>query len=401
MTSVKIKFRPSTIDGKEGILYFQVIHRRVVRQIITDYHLYETEWDATDEWLRMDGPRTAYLRSVEERILWDQDRLQRVVRQLDGGMVGYHVRDVVTAYQKLTEASSLFSFMKKIIDELRDEGRIRSAEAYQATLSSFRQFREETDLPVDAITGELIKRYEAYLKKRMVSMNTVSFYMRILRATYNRSVEEGLTEQRWPFRNVYTGIEKTRKRALPVRTIKKLRQLDLGGKPSQAFARDLFLFSFFTRGMSFVDMAFLKKSDLKYGVLTYRRRKTGQLLTIKWERCMEEIVRRYPNKKTDYLLPLILSDGDEWRQYRNALHLTNYYLKQISEQMQLEYPITMYVARHSWASAAKTKKIPISVISQGLGHDSQTTTQIYLAALEASVVDKANRLVIGMLGSEC
>ena len=158
-----------------------------------------------------------------------------------------------------------------------------------------------------------------------------------------------------------------------------------------------FLFSFFTRGMSFVDMAFLRKTDIKNGVLTYRRRKTGQLLTIRWEPCMEEIVRRHPNKHNGYLLPIITSHDDEWRQYRNGLHLVNYHLRRISQRLGMEQRLTMYVARHSWASAAKAKQIPISVISQGLGHDSQLTTQIYLAALEASVVDNANRQIIKLV----
>lgn len=69
----------------------------------------------------------------------------------------------------------------------------------------------------------------------------------------------------------------------------------------------------------------------------------------------------------------------------------------LAGQIGLEQPLTMYVARHSWATAAKMKQIPLSVISQGLGHNSQVTTQIYLAALEASVVDKANRQIISLV----
>ena len=153
-------------------------------------------------------------------------------------------------------------------------------------------------------------------------------------------------------------------------------------KPSLDFARDMFLFSFYTRGMSFVDMAYLKKTDLQNGILTYRRRKTGQELSIKWEKCMAEIIAKYPENKTDFF---------------NALHLVNYHLKDLSEMLQLQRPLTMYVARHSWASAAKAKNVPLSVISEGMGHDSEATTQIYLASLETSVVDKANKMILGLL----
>ena len=149
--------------------------------------------------------------------------------------------------------------------------------------------------------------------------------------------------------------------------------------------------------MSFVDMAYLKKKDLQNGILTYRRRKTGQQLTIKWEKCMEEILGKYPTNATDYLLPIITLMGNERRQYANALHLVNKNLKTLSERLNLPRSLTMYVARHSWASAAKAKNVPVSVISEGMGHDSEATTQIYLASLETSVVDKANKMILSLL----
>ena len=117
--------------------------------------------------------------------------------------------------------------------------------------------------------------------------------MRNLRAVYNQAVEKDLVKQCNPFRHVYTGIAKTLKRALPLKTLQQIKNLNLENTPSLEFARDMFLFSFYTRGMSFIDMAFLKTDDIKYGTLYYRRHKTGQMLQIKWERCMQEIVDKY------------------------------------------------------------------------------------------------------------
>ena len=228
-------------------------------------------------------------------------------------------------------------------------------------------------------------------------MNTISFYMRILRAVYNRAVEKKLVEQNHPFRHVYTGIDKTVKRAVHIKVIKALKALDLSLRPSLEFARDMFLFSFFTRGMSFIDMAYLQKKDLQNGFLTYRRRKTGQQLTIRWEKCMAELVAKYQTDRTDYLLPIITHAGEERKQYINTLHVVNGHLKKLSTMLQLSHPLTMYVARHSWASVAKLKRVPISVISEGMGHDSEATTQIYLASLETTAVDKANKMILGLL----
>ena len=397
MTSIKIKFRPSTVDGKEGGIYFQIIHNRVVRQLNTDYKVFAEEWDAESESVVINVNRFNFLLGIQERLSWDVVRLEKVVRTLDIERRRFTADDVITMFHKLTKESSLFTFMQGVIAQLKQLGKIRTSETYTATLKSFMAFRESQDVPLDGISSDMMLLYEAHLKARDVRMNTISFYMRNLRAVYNRAVEKGLTPQNNPFRHVYTGVDKTIKRAIPIKEIKALKELDLSLKPSLNFARDMFMFSFYTRGMSFIDMAYLKKSDLQNGILTYRRRKTGQQLSINWEKCMEDIVSKYAQNQTDYLLPIIKETVNERRQYDNALHLVNYHLKDLSSLLKLQRPLTMYVARHSWASAAKAKNIPLSVISEGMGHDSEATTQIYLASLETSVVDKANKMILGLL----
>ncbi len=408
------------VDGKEGGLYFQIIHNRVVRQLNTDYKAFAGEWDAESESVVVNGNRSNLLLGIQERLAWDVARLEKVVRSLETERRRFTADDVITMFHKLTKESSLFTFMHGVIAQLKQLGKVRTSETYTATLKSFMAFRDEQDVPLDGISSDMMLMYEAHLKARGVRMNTISFYMRNLRAVYNRAVEKGLTQPNNPFRHVYTGVDKTVKRAIPIKAIKALKELDLSMKPSLDFARDMFLFSFYTRGMSFVDIAYLKKTDLQNGILTYRRRKTGQELSIKWEKCMAEIIAKYPENKTDYLLPIIKEEGNgrnsvshqaclngrvvtdegkanERRQYDNTLHLVNYRLKELSTMLKLQRPLTMYVARHSWASAAKSKNVPLSVISEGMGHDSEATTQIYLASLETSVVDKANKMILGLL----
>ena len=397
MTSIKVKFRPSTVDGKEGGLYFQIIHNRVVWQLKTDYKVRVEEWDAESESVIVNGNRSNLLLEIQERLAWDVARQENVVRLLETESRRFTAVDVISVFHKLTKESSLFTFMHGVIAQLKQLGKVRTSETYTATLKSFMAFRGEQDVPLNGITSDMMIMYEAYLKTREVRMNTISFYMRNLRAVYNRAVEKGLTAQNYPFRHVYTGVDKTVKRAIPIKAIKALKELDLSMKPSLDFARDMFIFSFYTRGMSFVDMAYLKRTDLQNGILTYRRRKTGQELSIKWEKCMAEIIAKYPENKTVYLLPIIKEERDERRQYDNALHLVNYRLKELSTMLKLQRPLTMYVARHSWASAAKAKNVPLSVISEGMGHNSDATTQIYLASLETSIVDKANKMILGLL----
>lgn len=293
---------------------------------------------------------------------------------------------------------TLFPFMEKVISGLLDMKKYGTADTYKTTLRSFKRFRNGEDIALDKLESDTIKAYEAYLTSKGLSPNSTSFYMRILRATYNRAVEQEVTIQRFPFRNVYTGVEKTAKRALPLCKIRQIKNLDLSDHPAMEFARDMFIFSFLTRGMSFIDMAYLKKTNLKNGILTYRRHKTKQQLTIKWEADMQRIVEKYGDSNSTYLLPIIPDEnGDTRKKYKYASHNINRYLKIIGKLAGISIPLTMYVSRHSWASIAKSKHIPLSVISQGMGHDSEKTTMIYLATLDTLALDKANNLIIKLL----
>lgn len=300
--------------------------------------------------------------------------------------------------KELVSNEYLFPFMQETIVQLQKLGKTRTAETYQSALASFMRFREDKDVLISHIKDNLIVAYENSMKASGLSSNTTSFYMRILRAVYNRAVKQGITKQKYPFQYVYTGVAKTRKRAVDISIVRRLAEMDLDRNPSAALARDMFLFSFYTRGMSFVDMAYLRKSDLSRGTLTYRRRKTGQNLFIRWEKCMDEIVSSYDNPSSFYLLPIITSsDTDERQQYINMSHKINHSLKSLGKKLGLPTPLTMYVARHTWANAARKKKIPISVISEGMGHTSEMTTRIYLSSLDADIIDRANKKILRLL----
>lgn len=402
MASVKVKFRPSTIGGKEGTIYYQVIHNRVVRQIYTDYKLFASEWDCHSEAVILyhvpnEQERNNYLHSINSRIRWDMDRLNKIIQTLSQSST-FVTDDIVVRFQDNRQEQSFNAYIRQQIARLKRLGKIRTSETYTASLRSFSGFMNDKEVLFDQINADLIAEYEAYLKGRGNSPNTISFYMRILKAVYNRAVGDGLTGQRHPFKSVYTGVEKTLKRAVSLNDLKRIKGLDLSLKPNLDFARDMFLFCFYTRGMSFIDMAYLRKKDLQNGILSYRRRKTGQQLFIKWERCMQEIVDKYPGNTTEYLLPIITQrDVDYRKQYTNELHRVNHLLKKIGKQLDLPMPLTMYVGRHSWASVAKSRNVPISVISEGMGHDSENTTQIYLASLDTSVVDRANKKILDLL----
>ncbi|MBS7347803.1 MAG: site-specific integrase [Muribaculaceae bacterium] len=400
MASIKVKFRPSTVADHEGTIYYQIIHERKVRQLLSDYKVFPSEWDESRSMVTttQKSERKSFILSIRERIRWDVERLTKIDRKLDANGLIYTADDVIDEFHRYAHEYSLFNFMESIIAKLKQNGKVRTSETYKSTLNSFKKFRQDEDIMLDCLTSEIMEAYEAWHHKRGVSPNTISFYTRILRAVYNRAVEDDIIENRNPFRHVYTGVDKTVKRALPLVMIKKIKALDLTLTPSLDFARDMFLMSFYLRGMSFIDMAFLRKTDLKNGYVTYRRRKTGQQLIIGWTKEMQMILDKYPENTTDYLLPIIRNPGTNERcTYRNMGYNINHNLKKIAKMVGVQIPLTLYVARHSWASAAKAKGIPLSVISEGMGHDSEATTQIYLASLDTSVVDKANSLILKSL----
>ena len=401
MATVKIKFRPSTVEGGQGTIFYQVIHNRVARQQKTGYRLYGNEWDSHLSEVvlpKFNKSRRRYLSEIGDKIRIDVKHFQKVIANFEYIGCDYTADDVIAEFVTDNPENYLFSFMESVIANLKTLGKIRTSETYAATLCSFKRFREDRDVPLDDMDSDMMMAYEAYLKNNGVSPNSSSFYMRNLRAVYNRAVEKELTSQRFPFKYVYTGVDKTVKRAVPLKVIKRIKEMDFSMNPTSDFARDMFLMSFYTRGMSFVDMAYLRKKDLQNGVLSYRRRKTGQQLFIKWEKCMQEIVDKYDNSLSEYLLPIIKPmKGDERTHYQNAMYLINRKLKEIGKMTGVQLPLTMYVARHSWASVAKNKNVPISVISEGMGHDSEMTTQIYLASLDTAVVDRANKMILKSL----
>ena len=397
MASIKVKFRPSSVAGKKGVIYYQIIQNRVIRQLRTDYHVAVEDWDEENFVIKTDNPdRKKELVETQESIAWDVKRLEYVVSLLEKKHKEFSADDIINFYEEHQNELSLFSFMREQIKRLQKEDKQRTAETYTTTLYSIGRFLNHKDILMDEITSDLIQEYEDNLHEQGVTKNSSSFYMRIVRAAYNRAVTIGVIEQHYPFKDVYTGIDQTVRHAMPLSYIKRMKELDYSNNQALEFARDMFMFSFYTRGMAFVDMSFLKKTDLTDGSLVYRRRKNGQKLFVKWEPCMQEIVDKYQAApENPYLLDILTPPfKNERNQYKNVLYQLNKSLKEVGNDLGLKFPLTMYVARHSWASIAHSKDVDVSVISEGLGNDSEQATQIYLASLDNTLVDKANSSIL-------
>ena len=297
------------------------------------------------------------------------------------------------------KSPSFLNYIMERIDFYKQLGNEQRADRYYRAFEKLRKFTQGKDITFDELTRDRMEMWETWMKQEGNCMNTISYYNRILRTLYNKAVDDEIIEDTKPFKKCYTGNEKTVKRAIPIAKVKQLAHIDLSDKKKHIqFARDMFMLSFYTRGMSWIDLVTLKKTDIQQGIIVYRRHKTNQKLYIKIEKPMKQIFEKYWDDDSDYLLNIIKSKDDKGarRESKNALLRINNALHELGKFIGVQN-LTMYVARHSWASACKASNITISVISEGMGHDSEETTRIYLAQLDTSVVDKANRKIINQI----
>ena len=401
MATIQVKFRPSSIDGKAGTVYYQVIHQRKVRQVSTDVHIRPEQWDsARRQILSSEKDRDV----LQNRIDSGAALLRQIVRDLENRRKEtgrtYTAAEVVRRFRAPERNVSVTGFMQEQICFLSACGRIGTAVNYRKALESLRAFPGGGDLRFPEITPAWADLYQDHLRRRGLSKNSVSFHLRILRAVYNKAVRRQYAEPACPFRDACTGIADTRRRAVGEEIIARLLHVEIEEHSPMELARDLFLFSFYTRGMAFVDMAYLRRENIETGMLCYIRRKTGRLLRVRIEACIRDIIDRYAEPGRPWLFPILKSEDPaaSYTQYRVALGYYNRLLKRLSRRIGLEHGLSFYTARHSWATMARNRNVPVSVISAGMGHSSERTTQIYLTSLENALIDNANHGLLTAFG---
>ena len=403
MATIKLKFRPSSVPEAEGTLYYQVIHKRKVKWISTEHHIYADEWDENTETIvvTVGSERKAVLALIQCKIDWALKRWQTILDRMEHSHKDYTVEKLCEAFNKEQTYKTVFVFLQEQVTKKEQMKRQGTARTYGNAYRRFKAFREDADLTFDELTPDMIECYEAWLIDKRLKHNSIRCYLRTLNTLLCKAVEEGLLNSTNLFSHVRLSYVKTTKRAISEKELKVIANLELPENSTMALARDIFMFSFYMRGMSFVDIAYLRKTDLKNGMWTYCRRKTNQCLMVEWEKAQQKILDRYAHQMENrsYLLPIIKEeDGTEYKQYQRMQININRALKKIGEMAELKMPLTTYVARHTWASVARDMNIPIAVISEGMGHNSIKTTQVYLNSIDISRINEANKRIIKRIG---
>lgn len=400
MASVKLRLNRTkkSNDGKFPLV-FQILHKRKKKVVSTKLRVCATEFDILAERILPHGVSKfteKEVASMHRKLSKTRKLLLSEIKAFDKEWGDYTVHDVAASIGGGVRYQLLRCFDEQIAS-CKNENRIGMAEAYKSTKSSIFKFLKGKDIELSELNRRFVLEYESALMRQGVTRNTVAYYLRNLKTVYNRFVSiEYRNSEKYPFVNIRTSPIKTQKRSLSKNELVQLVKKKFNENEKHLdFARDIFLFSFYTRGMSFVDILHLKKSDIKNNYIIYERKKSKQRLQIALTEPLQSLIEKYSHSD-EYVLPVLNSVPGNllYKHYKKALARINRSLKIIGETLSLSITLTTYVARHSWAMQAKLLGTPMSVISEGLGHASETTTRIYLKALDSSIIDKVNESVV-------
>ncbi len=396
MASVKLfLFKHKKLKDGSHPIVIQVIKDGSRKLINLGFSARPNQWDDEEN---VPTSKHPYYKSLILHIKEKRSQAVQTLVDLEHERRPYTIEELVEKIKGSDQSYSFYDFTEKLIGNLIKTGNLGNARVYENTLNVFKKFMDEKSIDFKALNYKKIKEFEEYLYSKERKVNTVSVHLRTLRAIYNRAIKEKIVRKElYPFDEIKISKEVTQKLAITKENIEKIRDLDLSDNIELDKARDYFMFSFYMRGMSFIDLAYLKVKNINNDRIKYTRKKTRQKFSIKITENAKRIIEKYSDLSDpdSFIFPIIQRKGDEYLDYRNAMRLTNKKLKTIGGKIGMTGTLSTYVARHSWATIAKRAGISTAIISEGLGHDTEQTTQIYLDSFGSDVLDDANEKITG------
>lgn len=307
----------------------------------------------------------------------------------------------------------VIAFLDQLVAKYASDKKPGTSSIYNTLKNSIFKFQKSKQLRFSDITLSFLQRYTSYLFKEGLTGNGISLYMRTLRSAYNKAIALGVADLAlYPFHNLQnpngykiSELETTTpKRAIKLEDIRAIEAIETKPYSMMADAKNYFLFSFYTRGMNFTDLAMLKPENCQDGRIVYTRAKTRnrKIFTLAILEPVQTIIDYFalhPLKSKNYLLPILddekhPTEKQKKTRVQSLLKKVNRDLKTLGTDAKIKTPITTYVARHSWATIMKTMGTTTAIISEAMGHPDEKTTQIYLEDFENSVLDEANRKLL-------
>jgi site-specific recombinase XerD len=403
MATVKVVLnRDREKHNREYSLVIQIINKKQKRLIYTPYRLMEQQYNTDKQkavYCSRCGTTIKKTKEINLYINKVKRELQTLIKDSFSGRDGFTADDIVRKYKMQQTNSYLLTFLESLIQaKKRTSPNTGAAKPFISLRNSMLDFRPQCVLKFKDMTSALVKEYETYLYAKPSKKNTVCFYLRNMRTVYNMAADQSIEVcEQYPFKKVNLNTETTIKRSLKSDVIKRIATFECPNQNIE-FARDIFMISFYARGMSFIDIAFLTAKNMEYDTIYYNRSKTKKLLKLSISKDLGKMISKYQSDST-YIFGLIDSKSDKpvYEQYQASYNLIYDNLRRLGKLMGLTTPLTLHVARHSWASIAKEIGIPTGCISEGLGHTSEKTTKIYLRELEQTVLDLVNEQILQVI----
>ncbi len=295
---------------------------------------------------------------------------------------------------KATKRTSVIEYGRKLSKEFEKVGKSGNSIVYDTAIKMLLRFTDEKDVTFEDIDYSFLTKYHNDFLRRNVGLNTISIYMRTLRAMFNKAINEELTEN-YPFKKFKIKQKPTPSRSLTIAELQKI--VNHGCTGATEFNRDLFLLSFCLIGINFADLLTLRKEDIVDGRVTFARKKTHKIYSILLQPQASSLFEKW-NNDSYYLLPVLLPSykGVELiHKTQLAISLCNTYIKKVAKDLGINKKISTYYARYSWANIARNLGYSKDLIAEALGHEyGNKVTGIYLDSYENTVLDKANEQVI-------
>ncbi len=390
-------------DGTFPIV-LRITHKRITRYSATGYYAMPGELDSKSKSVTSNRINKDELKIINRNLLSKYADADKLILDLEkyGDLNKLSPTEVKIKIESKSPKIYFKEYAEKLVKEFKTAHKLGNASVYQQAIDFVDRHANNKKLTFDQINYNFLKHLETQhlSNPKIKSLNGLSFYLRTIRAIFNRAIAEKMIKRDiYPFDTYSIKDSKTVKRAIPKTDIDKIRDAQFESGTNIWHAHNYFMFSFYNIGMNFADIAYLKMNNLIDGRISYTRAKTGKHYSIKISEPTKAILDLYtPGKKPDdFIFPIIKrkTPEDQMMDLMNERKTFNKWIKKIAESVGIESKVTSYVARHSWATIAKDLNVPISVISEGLGHEDIKTTQIYLDSFDDDVIDKANELITG------
>ena len=312
----------------------------------------------------------------------------------------YHYNELIKYYTKLNRIGTKdnYSYSLKSIIEFYNH------------LNNLDKDNEPEKILFSEITKDWLESYEQYIiDVKEQSKTTIGFYLRPLRAVFNRAIRENdISINIYPFTKDKYIIPKPKKvkKALNSEQLNKLFNAE-PKTPEQEKAKDFWFFSYACNGINIKDIALLKKEDIQNDSFNYYRAKTKNTskdnetqIVVYLNDYSRSIIDKYSKKdisNKDFIFDIVSEKDNEQEKYRkikNFVRFINQNLKKLAKANDLPNDISTYWARHSFTTIAVRNGASLEFISEALNHSDLKTTKNYMAGFEDEVKkDFSNNLM--------